>query len=117
MKRSTVCFFKFHESQQNKQVVVKQEKALTMEFPNGIFKIQITVAKQVIALLSVIARIVHFLAECEFAMQQFYPIVQLILNFIIEQGCFDEKNNFIGKKELYLSLCFQVIQFLMMNSI
>ena len=60
--------------------------------------------KQVIALLSVvIASIVHFLAECEFAMQQFYPIVQLILNFIIEQGCFDEENNFIGKKELYLS--------------
>ena len=57
-------------------------------------------AKQVIALLSVIARIVHFLAECEFAMQQFYPIVQLILNFIIEQGCFDEKNNFIGKKRV-----------------
>ena len=68
-------------------------------------------AKQVIALLSVIASIVHFLAECEFAMQQFYPIVQLILNFIIEQGCFDEKNNFIGKKSYIYPLCFQFIQF------
>ena len=74
-------------------------------------------AKQVIALLSVIASIVHFLAECEFAMQQFYPIVQLILNFIIEQGCFDEKNNFIGKKRVIFILYAFNLYSLMTNSI
>jgi hypothetical protein len=31
IEQSTGFFFKFHESQKNKQVVVKQEKALTMQ--------------------------------------------------------------------------------------